>query len=115
MADGKVQCAGSSLFLKNTYGVGYTLTVVLGSHINSYTNSGTDVTADSDPVARLVLVRSSAFLVIYEFIVKLFLCTQFYISPVRAYTYDCTVHCMHAYQSTTSFRLSNMCLSIKAI
>jgi hypothetical protein len=55
MADGKLQCAGSSLFLKNTYGVGYTLTVVLGGHISSYTGN-TDVTADSDPIVRLVLV-----------------------------------------------------------
>jgi hypothetical protein len=60
MADGRLQCAGSSLFLKNTYGVGYTLTVVLGGHINRHnTSSGADVTAESDPVARLVLVSLS--------------------------------------------------------
>jgi ATP-binding cassette subfamily A (ABC1) protein 3 len=28
MAEGKLQCIGSSLFLKGAYGVGYTLTVV---------------------------------------------------------------------------------------
>ena len=27
MADGQLQCAGSSLFLKKTYGVGYQLTI----------------------------------------------------------------------------------------
>jgi ATP-binding cassette subfamily A (ABC1) protein 3 len=34
MAHGKLQCVGSPLFLKNRFGVGYTLTIVKKTHIN---------------------------------------------------------------------------------
>jgi ATP-binding cassette, subfamily A (ABC1), member 3 len=45
MADGRLRCCGSSLFLKKTYGVGYQLTIEKAS--NSKDGRETDSEADS--------------------------------------------------------------------
>jgi hypothetical protein len=38
MSQGKLECAGSSLFLKNRYGVGYTMTLVTDENKCDATN-----------------------------------------------------------------------------
>ena len=38
MAEGQLRCAGSSLFLKKTYGVGYQLTIEKGKHVQAAQN-----------------------------------------------------------------------------
>ena len=48
MADGKLRCAGTSLFLKNMYGVGYNLTI--------------EKTATDKKALRLVLIKLSRLL-----------------------------------------------------
>eukprot|EP00953_Heterococcus_sp_UTEX-ZZ885_P016384 9212-Heterococcus_DN1.PRE.2 len=52
MASGKLRCCGSSLFLKNLYGVGYNLTVVK-TISNTYEEDGTLAQPDAATLAKL--------------------------------------------------------------